>query len=32
MVRGSHLNVFLAGRVAVEIDGAVIDEAHFPGR
>ena len=26
------LKVFLAGRVAVETDGAVIDEAQFPGR
>jgi YVTN family beta-propeller protein len=26
------LKVFLAGRVAVETDGAVIDEAPFPGR
>ena len=27
-----RLSVFLAGRVAVETDGSVIDEARFPGR
>lgn len=27
-----HVRVFLAGRVAVEIDGVVLDEARFPGR
>jgi YVTN family beta-propeller protein len=32
MVGGLQLKVFLAGRVAVEIDGVVIDEARFPGR
>jgi DNA-binding SARP family transcriptional activator/basic membrane lipoprotein Med (substrate-binding protein (PBP1-ABC) superfamily) len=26
------LKVFLAGRIAVEVEGAVIDERHFPGR
>jgi YVTN family beta-propeller protein len=30
--RGFELKVFLAGRVAVETDGQVIDEARFPGR
>ncbi len=30
--RGSLLKVFLAGRVAVESDGSMIDEARFPGR
>ena len=29
---GCQLKVFLAGRVAVESDGVVIDEARFPGR
>ena len=29
---GLQSRVFLAGRVAVETDGAVIDEARFPGR
>ena len=29
---GPQLKVFLAGRVAVETDGVVIDETHFPGR
>ena len=29
---GLQSKVFLAGRVAVETDGAVIDEARFPGR
>jgi ABC-type glycerol-3-phosphate transport system substrate-binding protein/DNA-binding SARP family transcriptional activator len=29
---GFELKVFLAGRVAVETDGEVIDEARFPGR
>ena len=32
MARGLQLKVFLAGRVAVESDGVVIDEARFPGR
>ena len=32
MARGLQLKVFLAGRVAVETDGVVIDEARFPGR
>src|SRR6478736_1345666 len=32
MASGSQLRVFLAGRVAVEINGHVIDEARFPGR
>src|SRR5437870_3696246 len=32
MARGFQLKVFLAGRVAVETDGGVIDEARFPGR
>ena len=27
-----ELKVFLAGRVAIEMDGAVIDEERFPGR
>ena len=27
-----QLKVFLAGRVALEVDDAVIDEARFPGR
>jgi SARP family transcriptional regulator, regulator of embCAB operon len=30
--RGLQLKVFLAGRVAVERDGVLIDDAHFPGR
>src|SRR5580765_876509 len=30
--RGLRVKVFLAGRVAVELDGSVIDEARFPGR
>ena len=32
MARGLQLKVFLAGRVAVETDGVVIDEGRFPGR
>jgi len=32
MASGLQPKVFLAGRVAVEMDGAVIDEARFPGR
>src|SRR5437879_9235398 len=32
MARGLQLKVFLAGRVAVESDGVLIDEAPFPGR
>ncbi len=32
MASGSQLRVFLAGRVAVEANGHVIDEARFPGR
>jgi len=32
IARGFELKVFLAGRVAVETDGEVIDEARFPGR
>src|SRR5436190_9286164 len=32
MASGSQLRVFLAGRVAVEANGHVIDEAQFPGR
>jgi SARP family transcriptional regulator, regulator of embCAB operon len=32
MARGLQSKVFLAGRVAVETDGVVIDEARFPGR
>jgi YVTN family beta-propeller protein len=32
MVRGLQPKVFLAGRVAVETNGVVIDEARFPGR
>jgi DNA-binding SARP family transcriptional activator/streptogramin lyase len=32
MASGSQLRVFLAGRVAVEANGRVIDEARFPGR
>ena len=32
MVGGSQLRVFLAGRVAVEANGHVFDEARFPGR
>src|SRR6478672_2552881 len=32
MASRSQLKVFLAGRVAVETDGVVIDEARFPGR
>ncbi len=32
MAKGVHLKVFLAGRVAVEADGVVIDEGRFPGR
>ena len=29
---GGQLKVFLAGRVALEVDDVVIDEARFPGR
>ena len=32
MANGSQLRVFLAGRVAVEANGHVVDEARFPGR
>ena len=32
MASGSQLRVFLAGRVAVETNGHVVDEARFPGR
>jgi YVTN family beta-propeller protein len=32
MARSLQPRVFLAGRVAVEIDGLVVDEACFPGR
>src|SRR4051812_27737448 len=32
MASGLQPRVFLAGRVAVEIDGLVVDEARFPGR
>src|SRR5678815_3928949 len=32
MASGLQPKVFLAGRVAVEMHGAVIDEARFPGR
>ena len=32
MASGSQLRVFLAGRVAVEANGHVIDETRFPGR
>ena len=32
MASGSQLRVFLAGRVAVEANGHVVDEARFPGR
>jgi len=32
MASGLQPKVFLAGRVAVEIDGLVVDEARFPGR
>src|SRR5438045_668252 len=32
MTSGLQLKVFLAGRVAVENDGVVIDETRFPGR
>ena len=32
MASGSQLRVFLAGRVAVEANGHVLDEARFPGR
>ena len=32
MATGPQLRVFLAGRVAVEANGRVIDEARFPGR
>src|SRR5215470_17115139 len=32
MASGLQPKVFLAGRVAVEMDGLVIDEARFPGR
>src|SRR3954471_16401228 len=32
MTIGLQLKVFLAGRVAVETNGVVIDEARFPGR
>src|ERR1700694_1944323 len=31
MASALQLKVFLAGRVAVETDGAVLDEARFPG-
>ena len=30
--RGQQLKVFLAGRVAVEADGVIIEEQRFPGR
>ena len=29
---GPELKVFLVGRVALEADGTLIGEAHFPGR
>src|SRR6059058_5892237 len=32
MARGSQPMVFLSGRVAVETDGVVVDDARFPGR
>src|SRR5215831_5633899 len=32
MASGVQAKVFLAGRIAVEIDGAVVDDARFPGR
>jgi hypothetical protein len=32
MASGVQKKVFLAGRIAVEIDGAVADEGRFPGR
>lgn len=32
MAKALQLKVFLAGRVAVETDGGVFDEARFPGR
>src|SRR6476469_8230591 len=32
MTNGLQLKVFLAGRVAVETNGVVIDESRFPGR
>ena len=32
MAKGVHLKVFLAGRVAVEADGVMIDEGRLPGR
>ena len=32
MANGSQLKVFLVGRVALERDGQVVDEARFPGR
>src|SRR5690348_14672961 len=32
MVREPQLRIFLAGRVAIETDGVVIDEARLPGR
>ena len=32
MPRGPDLKVFLGGRVAVEADGVLLDEARFPGR
>src|SRR4051794_35200509 len=32
MARGVQPRVFLAGRVAVETDGEVVDRARFPGR
>jgi class 3 adenylate cyclase len=32
MASNSKLKVFLAGRVALESDGVVLDEAYFPGR
>src|SRR4051812_31493497 len=32
MASGPQLRVFLAGRVAVEANGQVIDESRFPGR
>jgi SARP family transcriptional regulator, regulator of embCAB operon len=31
-VRGLQLKVFLAGRVAIETNGLVLDDARFPGR
>ena len=32
MTKALGLRVFLAGRVAVEANGRVVDEARFPGR